>query len=239
MLIIPAIDLKGGRCVRLVRGEADTETVFSPDPIEVALRWREQGAEYLHVVDLDGAFEGEPRHFGTVAQIARETGLPVEVGGGIRTRDAIQRYLNAGVDRVIIGTRALEAPDWLAQMCDEFPGRVAAGVDAREGRVAVRGWVEVSEMRALDMARRLRSINLRAVIFTDISQDGTLEGPAVESTRAFAEEAGLPVIAAGGVGNIEHVRRLASLPLEGLIIGRALYAGTVSLADALCVARGE
>jgi len=239
VLIIPAIDLRDGRCVRLVQGRADAEMVFSADPVEVALRWREEGAEYLHVVDLDGAFEGEPRHFGAVVQIARETGLPVEVGGGIRTRDTILRYLNAGLDRVIIGTRALESPDWLARMCEEFPGRIAAGVDAREGRVAVRGWEEVSEMSALEMARRLRAMNLRAVVFTDISKDGTLEGPAVESVAAFVREVGLPVIASGGVGTIEHVRRLAALPLEGIVIGRALYAGTVSLPAAIRAARGE
>jgi len=237
MLILPAIDLKDGRCVRLVRGEADQETVFSNDPVEVALRWREQGAEYLHVVDLDGAFEGEPRHFGTVAQIARESKLPLEIGGGIRTRDAIRRYLNAGVSRVIIGTRALESPEWLARLCEEFPGRIAAGVDARDGRVAVRGWVEVSEITALELATRLRGIELRAVIFTDISRDGTLEGPSVENTRAFAAKIGLPVIASGGVGKLEDVRRLTTLPIEGIIIGRALYSGTVSLPDAIAAAR--
>ena len=223
--------------MRLVRGDASEETVFSTDPIEVALRWRDEGAEYLHVVDLDGAFEGEPRHFGTVAQIASESGLPVQVGGGIRTRDMVRRYLNAGVDRVILGTRAVESPDWLARLCEEFPGRIAAGVDAREGRVAVRGWVEVSEMTALDLADTLSKMRLRAVIFTDIAKDGTLAGPAVESTRAFAEKVGLPVIASGGVGALEDVRRLAALPIEGIIIGRALYAGTVSLREALQVAR--
>ena len=223
--------------MRLVRGEADRETVFASDPVEVALRWRDQGAEYLHIVDLDGAFEGEPRHLGTVAQIARETGLPLEIGGGIRTRDTIQRYLNAGVDRVIIGTRALESPEWLAELCDEFSGRIAAGVDARDGRVAVRGWVEVSEITALDLARRLKGMRLRAVIFTDISKDGTLEGPAVEATRALAQEIGLPVIASGGVGTIAHVKALATLPVEGIIIGRALYSGTISLPDAIACAR--
>ena len=239
MLIIPAIDLKEGYCVRLLRGEAGQETVYSTDPIEVAVRWREQGAEHLHVVDLDGAFEGEPRHFGTVAQIARESGLPVEVGGGIRTRDAVERYLNAGVDRVIIGTRAVESPEWLAQLCEDFPSRIAAGVDARDGRVAVRGWVEVSEVTALDLAARLGRMNLRAVIFTDISKDGTLEGPALASTRAFAEKIRLPVIASGGVGSLEDVRCLSALPIEGIIIGRALYTGAVSLPEAIAVALGD
>jgi len=224
--------------VRLVRGGADQETVFSFDPIEVALRWRDQGAEYLHVVDLDGAFEGEPRHFGMVAQIVRESGLPVEVGGGIRSRDTVVRYLNAGVNRVIIGTRALESPQWLAGLCSEFPDRIAAGVDARHGRVAVRGWVELSEITALALAVWLRPMRLSAVIFTDISKDGTLEGPAVESTRTFAKEVELPVIASGGVGSIEDVRRLAELPIHGIIIGRALYTDAVSLPEAIRIARG-
>ena len=237
MLIIPAIDLKDGCCVRLVRGDAAQGTVFSNDPVEVALRWRNEGAQYLHVVDLDGAFEGEPVQFGMVVQIARESGLPIEVGGGIRTRDTVLRYLNAGLDRVVIGTRALESPEWLAKLCEEFPGRIAAGVDARGGRVAVRGWVETSEMTALELARRLSGIPLRAVIFTDISADGTLAGPAIESTRAFAETVRLPVIASGGVGSIEHVRQLARLPVEGAIIGRALYTGAVSLPEAIAAVR--
>jgi phosphoribosylformimino-5-aminoimidazole carboxamide ribotide isomerase len=237
MLILPAIDLKGGRAVRLIQGEAAKETVFSHDPVEVALRWKEAGAEYLHVVDLDGAFEGEPMHFGTVAQIARESELPVEIGGGIRSRDTVERYLHAGIDRVIIGTRALESPEWLGRLCEEFPARVAAGVDARDGKVAVRGWVETSEITALDMAARLSEMPVRAVVFTDISRDGMLQGPAVESTRAFAETVKRPVIASGGVGSLEDVRALRQLPIEGIIIGRALYTGAVDLREAIEAAR--
>jgi phosphoribosylformimino-5-aminoimidazole carboxamide ribotide isomerase len=239
MLIIPAIDLKDGCAVRLVRGEAAQETVFSNDPIAVALRWRNEGAQYLHVVDLSGAFEGEPAQFGMVVQIARESGLLTEVGGGIRTRDTVLRYLNAGLDRVIIGTRALESPEWLAKLCEEFPGRIAAGVDARGGHVALRGWVETSEMTADDLARRLSGIPLRAVIFTDISVDGTLAGPAIASTRAFAETIRLPVIASGGVGSLEHVRQVAQLPIAGVILGRALYAGAVSLSEAIAAAKTD
>ncbi len=239
MLILPAIDIRGGRAVRLIRGEASQETVFSPDPVEVALRWKEAGAEYIHVVDLDGAFEGEPMHFGTVAQIARESELPVEIGGGIRTRDTVDRYLRAGIDRVIIGTRALESPEWLGRLCEEFPGRIAAGVDARDGKVAVRGWVETSEITALELAETLSRLSLRAVIFTDISRDGMLGGPAVESTRAFAEVVKRPVIASGGVGSLEDVRALSRLPIEGIIIGRALYTGAVELSEAIKVAQGR
>ena len=236
MLILPAIDLKGGRCVRLVRGEADQETVFSDDPVEIALKWRDQGGEYLHIVDLDGAFDGEPKHFDIVTRIARETGLPLEIGGGIRDRETILRYLDAGVDRVIIGTKALESPAWLAALCDELPGRIAAGVDARDGCVAVRGWVETSEITALNLAAQLKGMQLSAVIFTDISRDGTLEGPSIESTLAFAETVALPVIASGGVGNLAHVRALTGLPIAGIIIGRALYNHTVSLPEAIAVA---
>jgi len=237
MLILPAIDLKGGRCVRLLRGEADKETVFADDPVQVALKWRDQGAEYLHVVDLDGAFTGEPVHFDIVARIAKEAALPLEIGGGIRTRESIIRYLEAGVDRVIIGTRALESPEWLAALADEFPGRIAAGVDAREGRVAVRGWVQVSEITALELADRIKGMQLSAVIFTDISRDGTLEGPSIQSTRAFAEAVQLPVIASGGVGSIDDVSALLGLPIAGIIIGRALYSGNISLPRAIQLAR--
>lgn len=237
MRILPAIDLKNGRCVRLLRGEADKETVFAADPVEVARKWRDQGAEYLHMVDLDGAFEGTPRHFDAVARVVRETGLPVQIGGGIRTRDSIEKYLNAGLDRVIIGTRALEAPDWLAGLCDDFPGHIAAGVDARDGRVALRGWVDVSHVTALELAERIKNMNLSAVIYTDISKDGTLQGPSVDATRAFADAVRLPVIASGGVGNLDHVRNLAALPLAGIIIGRALYTGAVSLPEAVTIAR--
>lgn len=237
MIIFPAIDLKDGRCVRLLRGEATQQTVFSTDPLEVAEGFRCAGAEHLHMVDLDGAFEGEPRHLGVVAEVVRETGLKVEIGGGIRARDTALRYINAGVERVIIGTRALESPDWLAKLCEEFPGRIAAGVDARDGKVAVRGWVETSQMTALELADRLKEIPLRAVVFTDISKDGTLEGPATESTRAFAARVKLPVVASGGVGKIEHVRALTQLPIEGIIIGRALYTGAVLLEEALAEAR--
>lgn len=237
MLILPAIDLKGGRAVRLIQGEAAKETVFSNDPVEVAIRWKDAGAEYLHVVDLDGAFEGEPMHFGTVAQITRESGLPVEIGGGIRSRDTVERYLHAGIDRVIIGTRALESPEWLGKLCEEFPGRIAAGIDARSGKVAVRGWVETSEITALDLAERLSGIPLRAVIFTDISRDGMLIGPSIESTQAFAETIKRPVIASGGVGSIDDVRALCKLPIEGIIIGRALYTGSVDLREAIAAAR--
>ena len=237
MLILPAIDLKGGRCVRLLRGEADQETVFSDDPVEVALKWRDQGAEYLHVVDLDGAFEGEPAHFDIVARIAKEACLPLEIGGGIRNRETIIRYLETGVDRVIIGTRALESPEWLATLADEFPKRIAAGVDARDGRVAVHGWVRVSQVTALELADRIKGMQLSAVIFTDISRDGTLEGPSLQSTRAFAEAVQLPVIASGGVGRIDHVSALLRLPIAGIIIGRALYNGNVSLPRAIQLAR--
>jgi phosphoribosylformimino-5-aminoimidazole carboxamide ribotide isomerase len=211
--------------------------VFYKDPVEAALRWRNEGAEYLHVVDLDGAFEGEPAQFGMIVQIARESGLPTEIGGGIRTRDTVLRYLTAGLDRVIIGTRALESPEWLAKLCEEFPGRIAAGVDARGDRVAVRGWVETSEITPLELARRLSGILLRAVIFTEISADGTLAGPAIESIRAFAETVRLPVIASGGVGSIEHLQQLARLPLEGVIVGQALYTGAVSLPEAIAAVK--
>lgn len=237
MLILPAIDLKDGRCVRLLRGAADQETVFSEHPVAMARKWRDLGAQYLHIVDLDGAFHGAPKHLDIVAAIVRETCLPVQIGGGIRQRDTILRYLDAGVDRVIIGTKALESPAWLAALCEELPGRIAAGVDARDGRVAVRGWVETTEITALQLAAQLKPMQLGAVIFTDISRDGTLEGPSVESTRAFAQALGRPVIASGGIGALDQIRALAALPLAGIVIGRALYSNAFTLPEALAAAR--
>lgn len=234
MLVIPAIDIRRGRCVRLRQGRAEQETVYGDDPVALAVRWRDEGARFLHVVDLDGAFEGRPVHLHLVREIVRavpECG--VEVGGGLRDDAAVAGCLDAGVSRVIVGTRALQDPDWLRRLCEEHPGRICAGVDAEGGRVAVKGWREQSRTTALDLATRLRGIGLRAIIYTDISRDGTLEGPNLEATRAFALAADAPVIASGGIGTLEHVRAVARLPVEGLIIGRALYSGDVRLADAL------
>ena len=233
MIIFPAIDIKHGQCVRLMHGRADQETVYGDDPVAVARRWQEQGGEFLHVVDLDGAFGGRPAHLDIIAEIVQAVDMPVEVGGGIRTTEIAEAYLDAGAARVIIGTRALEDPDWLAGLCATHPGRVCAGVDAKGGRAAVKGWVDTSETSALDLAARMCGMGLRAVIYTDIARDGTEEGPNLEATRAFAEAVDAPVVASGGVGSLDHVKAVGQLPVEGLIIGRALYTGAVTLPEAI------
>jgi len=237
MLVLPAIDLRGGRCVRLLQGRADRETVFGEDPLRTARMWAEGGAEMLHVVDLDGAFGGKPAHRDVILRMARGLDIPLQVGGGIRDDETAAAYLEGGVERVIIGTRALRDPDGLAALCARYPGRICAGVDAKGGRVAVSGWVEESETAALELAARLGGMGLRAVIYTDISRDGTLEGPNIEATRAFAEACDAPVIASGGIGSLDDVRAVATLPVEGMIIGRALYSGAVPLAEAIAAAR--
>ena len=237
MLVMPAIDLRGGRCVRLIQGRADQETVFSEDPPAMARRWVEEGAQFLHTVDLDGAFEGRPMHQELVTRVAQDISIPVQVGGGIRTRDDVAGYLENGVNRVIIGTRALESPDWIRELCEEFPQGIAVGIDAKNGMVAARGWQDVSEVSALDLADRLAGRPLAAVIFTDISKDGMMTGPNLESTRAMAEWVSVPVIASGGISTIEDVRAVAGLPVEGMIIGKALYTGAIRLPEAIRAAR--
>jgi len=237
MIILPAIDIRGGRCVRLFRGDYARETVYGDDPVAMAQHWVTLGARFLHVVDLDGARAGQPVHADIIARIAQTAGVPIEVGGGLRKREAIAAFLASGVERVIVGTRALEDPDWLAEMCAAFPGRIVCAVDARRGKIAVHGWEAETTSELLDfIASRLNGIGLRAILFTDITSDGTLAGPDIEAIRAVCAASEAPVIAAGGIGAIEHVRAVAALPVEGLVIGRALYAGTVDLRQALLVA---
>jgi len=233
MIVIPAVDIKGGRCVRLLRGKADAETVYSDDPVRMALRWREEGAQLLHVVDLDAAFSGEPVNMEIVKQIISTVEVPVQVGGGVRTEDVLREYIEAGAERVVIGSAAVENSDWLRGVAERWEGRVALAIDAREGMVAVRGWTEVSRKRATDLVNELRDCPLAAVIFTDISRDGTLEGPNFESIRKMAEVCPFPLIASGGVSSLDDIRRLAALPIEGTIVGKALYAGRFTLREAL------
>jgi len=236
MLMIPAIDLKGGRCVRLRQGRMDDDTVFSDDPVDVARRWHEAGARRLHLVDLDGAFAGEPRHAEVVGAIHEALpDLPLEVGGGIRNAGTIAAYLDAGVDWVIIGTQAVRDPDFVAAACAEHPGRIIVGLDARDGCVAVEGWVESSKLEAVDFARRFATAGVVAIIYTDIARDGMLGGVNVEATVRVARAAGVPVIASGGMKSLDDVRRLAETAetgIEGAIIGRALYEGAIDLAEA-------
>lgn len=235
--VIPAVDLKAGRCVRLLQGRADAETVFSDDPVAMARRWESEGAPRLHVVDLDGAFGGGPAQTAIVRDIARSVSIPVEVGGGLRAADHIEAVLDAGARWAIIGTRAALDPAFLREVCHRFEDRIIVGVDASDGRVAVDGWTRVLELDAVALAREAAAEGACTIIYTDIARDGTQSGPNVWSTGAVARAAGVPVFASGGVGSLDDIRQLAGIPgVEGVIVGRALYTGAVSLRDALAEA---
>jgi phosphoribosylformimino-5-aminoimidazole carboxamide ribotide isomerase len=242
MLVIPAIDLKDGRCVRLFQGEMDKETVFFEDPVEAARHWLAQGASFLHIVDLNGAVEGRPVHTKEVAAICRQPGLSVELGGGLRSLDAVEAALKLGVARVVIGTTAYENSELLRALCKSFPGKIVVGIDARGGQVAVKGWVETTSMSAVDLARRCEHDGAARIIYTDISRDGTAQGLNLEETRKVANAVKIPVIASGGVSTLDDIRSLLPLEkegIEGVIIGKALYAGAFSFRDALEAISGQ
>lgn len=230
MLLIPAIDLKEGRCVRLRQGVMASATVYSDDPIDMARHWRDAGARRLHVVDLDGAFAGEPVNQALVEGIAKAVALPVQVGGGIRSRETVAHYLQAGASQVIVGTRAAEDRDFLHALADEFPGRAILGLDARAGRVATRGWAAETDLDATQLVADLGA-GLFAIVYTDIGRDGMLAGVNANATKAVAEAARIPVIASGGVRDLDDLRRLKALGLGerllGAITGAALYQGTM------------
>jgi phosphoribosylformimino-5-aminoimidazole carboxamide ribotide isomerase len=234
--ILPAIDLRGGQCVRLRQGDYAQETVFGDDPAAMAQRWVEQGATFLHLVDLDGARQGHPVNGDSVRRIVQASGVPCQLGGGLRSEEHIREALSWGVQRVILGTRALLDPAWCEEVCRLFPGRICLGIDARQGRVAVQGWERDSEQSALELARRCAVWPLAAIIYTDISRDGMLEGPNVEATAEIAAAVSVPVIASGGVTTLEDIARLARRGLAGCIIGRALYEGKLDLTAAIALA---
>ncbi len=236
MHVIPAIDLLDGHCVRLHQGDYDQVTRFSDDPVAQALNWQRQGAERLHLVDLDGARSGLPRNDAAVKAITAALDIPVQLGGGVRSAERAEELLGCGLDRVILGTVALEQPELVDQLAARHPGRIVVGIDARNGRVATRGWIEESSTEATALARRFSGSAIAAIISTDIATDGTLAGPNLEALRAMAEASDVPVIASGGIGSLEHLLTLLALePLgvEGVIVGRALYDGRVDLAEAL------
>jgi phosphoribosylformimino-5-aminoimidazole carboxamide ribotide isomerase len=238
VLILPAIDLRGGQCVRLRQGDYSQETVFGDDPAAAARRWVEQGATYLHLVDLDGARQGHPVNGDSVRRIVQTSGVPCQLGGGLRSEEHITEALARGVERVIIGTRGLLDPLWCEEMCRRYPGRICLGLDARQGRVAINGWERDSDQSALDLARRCAAWPLAAIIYTDISRDGMLEGPNVEATAELAAAVSVPVIASGGVTTLDDVARLTSRGLAGCIIGRALYEGRIDLRAAIALSSG-
>lgn len=236
MILFPAIDLKDGHCVRLVRGLMEEATVFNDDPAAQARKFVDQGFEYLHLVDLNGAFEGRPVNATAVDAILQAIDIPVQLGGGIRDLATIETWLAKGVTRVIIGTAAVKNPGLVIEACKKFPGRIAVGLDARDGRVAVEGWAEVSDLTVLDMAKRFEDAGVAAIIYTDIARDGVLEGLNIEATVALANAISIPVIASGGLSSIEDIHRLIAAHckgLEGAISGRALYDGRIDVAAAL------
>jgi phosphoribosylformimino-5-aminoimidazole carboxamide ribotide isomerase len=237
VIVIPAIDLRNGRCVRLLQGRSDRETVFSDDPLAVARGWKERGAERLHVVDLDGAFAGEPKQSALVAQIvAAVAPLPVELGGGLRDLRAVEAALETGVQWAMIGTRAALDRAFLREVCRRHSGRIIVAVDARGARVAVKGWTDVVDDTVAEVGTRARDAGATALLYTDVSRDGTETGPNVEETAALARQVAMPILASGGVGQVEDLRRLASIPgVVGAVVGRALYTGAIDLRQASAV----
>lgn len=240
MLVIPAIDLKDGKCVRLFQGDMDQSTIYGTDPLLVARRWVAEGARLLHIVDLNGAVAGAPAHGPLIESINREMGIPVQVGGGIRTMEAIERYLTVGVARVVLGTVALEDPELLERACRSFPGRVGAGIDSRNGWVSIRGWKETSPVSASDLARRSETSGASFLVCTDILRDGTQQGINMEVLSAITDRVAIPVIASGGVGSLKDIAGLKTLgKVEAVIVGKALYSGAIQLREAILAGEGS
>ncbi len=236
MHIIPAIDLKDGKCVRLYKGEEGTETVFSENPGEIARRWEECGAEWIHVVDLDGAFRGEPRNMDVIRDIAARVSCPVQAGGGIRTIDTVRKYFELGVKRVILGTAAFSDDEFLRQACVEFPGGIAVGIDTKKGKIAVKGWTEVIETGTGEALRRLDRAGVSVILNTNVDRDGTMEGINIDAAKDFIASSPLPVIASGGIAttnDLDKLKPLEELGLYGVILGKSIYTGAINLKEAI------
>jgi phosphoribosylformimino-5-aminoimidazole carboxamide ribotide isomerase len=242
MLVIHAIDLKEGRCVRLEQGLMDKDTVYSEDPAAQARSWQEQGGELLHLVDLDGAFAGVPKNRAAIEAIVAAIGIPTELGGGIRDLVTIEAYLALGIGRVILGTVAKENPALVAEACQLFPGRIVVGIDAKDGLVAVRGWADVTAKRATELAQEMEGLGVAAIIYTDIARDGMLQGPNLEATRRLAESLTIPVIASGGVSSLRDIENLMAIEaagVTGVITGKAIYTGALDLRQAVALTKGN
>ncbi len=236
MEVIPAIDLRNGKCVRLFQGRADRETVYYENPVEVAQMWEQKGAKRLHLVDLDGAFKGVPQNQEVIKKIASQLSIPLQLGGGIRDITTVEQLLNLGITRVILGTAAVSNPSLVQELVSKFGEKVIVGVDAQDGMVAVKGWVESSNLKALDLVKDMEQMGVKEIVYTDISRDGTLEGPNLEATREIAENTSVSIIASGGVSCLEDIRRakaLESSGISGIIVGQALYTGKFTLEEAL------
>ena len=241
MIVIPAIDLKEGKCVRLEQGLMDKDTVFNDNPAAQARAWQDQGAEMLHIVDLDGAFAGQPKNRAAIEAIVKAITIPSQLGGGIRDMATIEAYLSLGLSRVIIGTAAQRNPELVREACAKFPGQIVVGIDARNGMVAVQGWAEVTGITAVDLARKFEGFGVSAIIYTDISRDGMLQGPNLEATRALAEAVSIPIIASGGVSSLQDIRNLMAIEtsgVSGVITGKAVYTGAIRLAEAVALTKG-
>lgn len=237
MEVIPAIDIRAGRCVRLYQGDYQRETVFAEDPVAVALEWQRQGAPRLHLVDLDGAAQGRPANLDAIKSILSQLTIPVQVGGGVRDAATADTLLAAGANRVVLGTAAVEDPDLVQQLCQRHGSqRVVVAIDAREGQVATRGWRETTSIGVLALAQEMAALGVCRLLYTDISRDGTLTGPNIAANAALVRQTGLAVLASGGVASLEHIRQLGTAGVEGVVLGRALYTGAINLADALAAA---
>ena len=233
MEIIPAIDLKNGKCVRLYQGDYNKETIFSENPVEVAVKWQSLGAKRLHIVDLDGAASGKPENLDVVAKIVKKISVPIQLGGGIRDEKTVHTLIKAGVKRLIIGTVAVEQPDLIRSLCQKYGGAIMVSIDARDGLVATHGWLKESDVKAIDLAFEMKKLGVHRLLYTDIKRDGTLTEPAYDSIADLIETVKIPVIAAGGISKLEHLKKLAIVGAEGAVIGRALYTGDIDLEAAL------
>ena len=240
MIIYPAIDIRGGRCVRLTEGRFDAETVFADDPAEMALKWAGLGAEFLHLVDLDGALAGEGKNVPVIERILQSVSIPVQLGGGIRNLETIEKLLSLGVSRLMLGSAAVKNPQLVEEACKKYPGHIAVGIDAKNGDVAIEGWGKGSGVAATELAKKMAAYGVETIIYTDISRDGMLSGVNVEATAALARACGVPIIASGGVASLEDIRRVKAVEsdgVQGCIIGKAIYTGAVDLKAALALAK--
>lgn len=241
MKIIPAIDLKEGKCVRLLQGDPGQQSIYSEDPMEIARQWEQQGAEFLHIIDLDGAFSGTPMHLDMIERIAQSVRVPFQVGGGIRTIEDISQVLQKGASRVILGTKAVASPLFLREACRRYQGQVLLGIDARGGFVAIEGWTRATSIKAIDFARQVSHYDLAGIVYTDIHRDGMLTGPNLVSLSELAEAIRLPLIASGGISSLADVRAVMALEpkgISGMIIGQALYTGRINLKEAIALTKG-
>ncbi len=237
MIIYPAVDVRDGKCVRLTQGEFNKETIYADNPVEMALRWGKMGAQYLHVVDLDGARSGKAQNIAVISEMAAKMGVPVQLGGGIRTIEMIENVLSKGIERVILGTSAVKDPQLVKRAVKTFENKVVIGIDAKDGMVAIEGWEKTSEFKAVDFAKKMEDLGVKTIIYTDISRDGMLNGPNLKAMEEMVKAVNIEIIASGGVGKIEDIKNLKEVGVSGAIVGRALYTGDVDLKDAIEIGR--